>query len=213
MTDLTQNVSLAQTLSLIDSYDFDLGNYDPRELIQNWVEVYPTSWISLATIEALYQGRYKLISIEQILSVWLRMGNPNPHFSYEFERLICRKLPKHLTASEESENSIELTPILSSSAIDNPSSTVAQAENINKKISNDSDKETTELGIEAEKKESYKQMSFISSMGIPYQPDWSDLEAENTPIHQFIPLPDVSLFFNKLKAFAGEKLTKEKLES
>ena len=104
MTDLTKDISLAQTLALIDSYDFDLGGYSAEQLLQDWLNIYHTSWIRLATIEALYQGRYKTISIEQILGVWLRMGNPNTHFSYEFERLICRKLPRHLMDISNLEN-------------------------------------------------------------------------------------------------------------
>lgn len=97
MTELTQDLSLAQTRSLIDSYAFDLGRDDAEKLLKYWLDVYHASWIRLATIEALYLGRYKGISIEHILNVWLRLGSPNPHFTYEFERLICRKLPKHLS--------------------------------------------------------------------------------------------------------------------
>ncbi len=97
MTELTKDLSLDQTLSLINSYAFDSGGNNAEELLQYWVNIYHASWIRLATIEALYLGRYKTVSIEHILSVWQRLGNPNTHFTYEFERLICRKLPKHLS--------------------------------------------------------------------------------------------------------------------
>ena len=46
----------------------------------------------------------------------------------------------------------------------------------------------------------------ISDLGLPYQGDWSELTEEHKMIRQFIPLPDVSSFFNKLKAFGEEKL-------
>ena len=52
----------------------------------------------MAVIESLYRGRYKAISVEQILTIWLRRGQPFHRFNGEFERLISRKLPKNLTS-------------------------------------------------------------------------------------------------------------------
>ena len=63
MTELTQDLSLEQALSLIDSYDFDLGGDDAEQLLKYWLDLYHASWIRLATIEALYLGRYKAISL------------------------------------------------------------------------------------------------------------------------------------------------------
>ena len=50
----------------------------------------------LAIIEALYQGRYKAVSAQQILTLWLKRNHPSYHFNMEFERLICNKLPEDL---------------------------------------------------------------------------------------------------------------------
>jgi hypothetical protein len=223
MTNLTKDISLAQTLALIDSYDFDLGGYSAEELVQDWLDIYHISWIRLATIEALYQGRYKAVSIEQILGVWLRMGNPNPHFSYEFERLICRKLPRHLIdISQDLENPAlskhNISQIPKSAAVRLTDSSTELPDCSDYLISVEQDKTLSQLEppknseLKTAVSESWhnlnhkSHMSLITSLGIPYQADWSKFNMENTPIHQFIPLPDVSSFFNKLKAFAEEKL-------
>jgi hypothetical protein len=47
----------------------------------------------MAILEALYQGRYKVISVEEILKIWHRRGHPTFHFTGEFERLVCKNLP------------------------------------------------------------------------------------------------------------------------
>jgi hypothetical protein len=101
MTELTKDLAVAQTIALITSYSFDLQGYAIGELLPLWLDNYHASWVRLATIEALYLGRYKVVSIEQILQVWSRLGSPNTHFTHEFERLICRKLPRHLVNQSE----------------------------------------------------------------------------------------------------------------
>lgn len=96
MTDVNKDIAIAQTISLMNSYSFDTNGYSAEKLVSQWQEVYQLEWIHLATIEALYQGRYKAVSIEQIMGVWTRMGKPNVHFSGDFQRVISRKLPRHL---------------------------------------------------------------------------------------------------------------------
>ena len=55
MTEIShQDFAIAQTLSLIDSYAFDLGEHSLDHLLQEWLSVYNSSWIRLAAIEALY---------------------------------------------------------------------------------------------------------------------------------------------------------------
>ncbi len=115
MTELTKDLAVAQTLALITSYSFDLQGYAIAELLPLWLDNYHASWVRLATIEALYLGRYKVVSIEQILHVWSRLGSPNTHFTHEFERLICRKLPRHLVNQSESseENLLQINEKIS----------------------------------------------------------------------------------------------------
>lgn len=79
-----------QACLLLREYCFDLGGYRPAELVhiwQNQLEAEP-SWIRSAIVEALYQGRYKALSVEQILRGWKRRGHPLRHFNHEFERVV-----------------------------------------------------------------------------------------------------------------------------
>ncbi len=90
------NVTNNLAVSLLTHYSFDLGGYSASELVKRWENQYPSNWVHLAIIEALYQGRYKAVSAQQILTLWLRRNHPSYHFNMEFERLICNKLPEDL---------------------------------------------------------------------------------------------------------------------
>ncbi|BAQ63096.1 hypothetical protein GM3708_3502 [Geminocystis sp. NIES-3708] len=79
---------ISQTIILIKYYGFELHGYNIKELIIKWTKIYPHYWIPLAVIEAIYQGRLKAISVEQILNIWLKKGVINLSFNYEFSRLI-----------------------------------------------------------------------------------------------------------------------------
>ncbi|MDB9374630.1 hypothetical protein [Nodularia sphaerocarpa] len=83
--------------ALLTHYSFDLSGYTASELINRWQSQYPVNWLHLAVVEALYQGRYKGISVQQILAFWQRRGQVIYHFNMEFERLICSKFPESLT--------------------------------------------------------------------------------------------------------------------
>ena len=79
---------IRQTVILTKYYSFDLGNYTIRELIIKWIKLYPHHWLPLAVTEAIYQGRLKAISIEQILNIWQKKGGVHYSFNYEFIRLV-----------------------------------------------------------------------------------------------------------------------------
>lgn len=217
MTERTKDLSLAQAHSLIDSYAFDLGGDNAEKLLQYWLDFYHASWIRLATIEALYLGRYKAVSIEHILNVWLRLGTPNTHFTYEFERLICRKLPKHLSELSDLTTSTTELPaidlIQANQQNSEPTVVVPAVEQPEDKqptgniTENNSHKEKTI--VKKFNKPSKPNISLISNWGISYQANWSYFTGENKMIDQFIPLPDVSSFFNKLKTFGEEKLERQ----
>lgn len=83
-------------VALLIHYSFDLGGYTASQLIERWLKNYSATWVRSAVVEALYQGRYKAISIEQILAFWQRRGLALYHFNHEFERLICSNLPQTL---------------------------------------------------------------------------------------------------------------------
>ncbi|TAF05620.1 MAG: hypothetical protein EAZ77_13790 [Nostocales cyanobacterium] len=91
------NARAELAINLLVHYSFDLNGYSASELINHWRREYPIDWLHLAVIEALYQGRYKAISVQQILTFWQRRGQVVYHFNMEFERMICSKFPESLT--------------------------------------------------------------------------------------------------------------------
>lgn len=109
MTDLAkgspeEKMMLAHTVDLLTHYSFDLGTETAHQHLDRWLKQYQSGWIRWAVIEALYQGRYKAISVEQILQLWQRRQQPCYHFSYEFERLVCNKFPRDLVGARSYSN-------------------------------------------------------------------------------------------------------------
>lgn len=80
-----------QAAVLLEGYHFELGQHDARQWVALWLESYRPNWIRDAVIEALYQGRYKSISVKQILELWQRRGQPIRHATHEFEAAVCRE--------------------------------------------------------------------------------------------------------------------------
>ena len=119
--------------ALLIHYSFDLSGYTASELVNRWQTQYPLNWLHLAVIEALYQGRYKAFSVQQILTFWQRRGQAIFHFNMEFERLICSKFPESLTEltspflSPNKENTPELPP--SANSVTDNSATAASVGN------------------------------------------------------------------------------------
>lgn len=101
MNSQTIDSIVAQTLALLNHYGFELKETNAIDLLADWLERYQANWVRLAVIEALYRGRYKAISVEQILNLWEERQHPTYLFGHDFERLICRKLPRNLTAISE----------------------------------------------------------------------------------------------------------------
>ncbi|MCW5316037.1 hypothetical protein GTQ43_20105 [Nostoc sp. KVJ3] len=95
LPDTSANLAIA----LLINYSFDLSGYSANELVERWQTQYPLNWLHLAVIEALYQGRYKAVSVQQILVFWQRRDQATYHFNMEFERMVCSKFPQSLTSS------------------------------------------------------------------------------------------------------------------
>ncbi|MBW4642128.1 MAG: hypothetical protein KME23_03780 [Goleter apudmare HA4340-LM2] len=93
-----EDTSVDLATALMIHYSFDLSGYSANELIRRWQTHYPVDWLHIAVIEALYQGRYKAVSVQQILTFWQRRGQATYHFNMEFERMICSKFPENLTS-------------------------------------------------------------------------------------------------------------------
>ena len=81
-----------QAIALLEHYSFEIEGGSARELVSEWAVELPSEWLRLAVLEALYQGRYKAVSVSQILAIWERKQQPKTHFNGEFERLICDRL-------------------------------------------------------------------------------------------------------------------------
>ena len=75
-------------IALLQHYSFDLGGYTIKDLTRAWGSFKP-EWVRQAVIESLFRGRYKAVSVSQILALWERKGEPNCRYNHEFERLVC----------------------------------------------------------------------------------------------------------------------------
>jgi hypothetical protein len=114
--------AIVHAIDMLTHYSFDLGNRTALQLMDDWLKAYPAGWIRWAVIEALYQGRYKAISAEQILQLWQRRQQPCYHFSYEFERLVCHKFPRNLSQAGSRKSmlpEIAVLPALPAPAVPN----------------------------------------------------------------------------------------------
>lgn len=90
-----------QAITLIKSFSLELEQYSPESQVLYWLNQYRAPWIRDAIIEAVYQGRYKIISVRHILGLWQRRGQPVRHFTSGFEQVIAAQLgtPLHLSTS------------------------------------------------------------------------------------------------------------------
>ncbi|MBD2576443.1 hypothetical protein [Oscillatoria sp. FACHB-1406] len=179
MTDPTTQAVINQTVALIRYYGFETGSLTALELVSGWLEVFPPIWVRLATIEALYQGRYKDISVEQILAFWVRRGQPTYHFNHEFESLVCRKIPLFPTRDEEWD---KLNEVLAAATI--APSTHSEAEVTPAEFLEDF------LNVEPPSPSVSQEAQATESL--PKKPHYR-------PIHKFTPSQESSDFYDKLK--------------
>jgi hypothetical protein len=88
------------TLELLSYYSLEGDRYpkpiSKAQVLDRWLQSYPEQLVRLALIESLYQGRYKMISVEQLLALWCRRGQPTYHFNHEFEALVCHDVPHQM---------------------------------------------------------------------------------------------------------------------
>lgn len=146
MTALHIEREAQQAITLIKSFSLELNAYSPESQVLYWLNQYKSAWIRDAVIEAIYQGRYKIISVQHILSIWQRRGQPVRHFTSGFEQVMASHLgaPIHLPAnlgskprasstSEVSYPSTPLTMLYSTADTDayNAQGTGAAADNHN----------------------------------------------------------------------------------
>ncbi|KPQ40619.1 MAG: hypothetical protein HLUCCO16_02225 [Phormidium sp. OSCR] len=101
MRDSTEKAAVREAIALLRYYGFDLGGETAELFVERWRQEIPVDWLRLAILEALYQGRYKGVSVSQLLVLWQRRGMPVQHFNGEFERLMCGSLPGLVRPEEE----------------------------------------------------------------------------------------------------------------
>jgi hypothetical protein len=104
MTEAAKDIAVASVKALLVHYSFDRGGKTPEQLVAEWLKEYPAAWVRLGAIEALYQGRYKAVSVTHILACWKRRNQPLYHFNHEFESLVCSKLPVEWKASGQTDS-------------------------------------------------------------------------------------------------------------
>lgn len=191
-------------VSLLTHYSFDLGGYKANELIVRWQVQFPLHWLHLAVVEALYQGRYKAISVEQILNIWLRRGQASFHFNMEFERLICSKFPQILTTPTSTSQQLPALPPVPQT--NNHQNTYIQNQNQNTNIPNS--RTENNLGVELDKKDTNNQSHKNSTdSGNSYQyeknntiPDWTVVRRP--------PIPNIELIEHKSQPHVATQLVK-----
>jgi hypothetical protein len=230
MTDKPQDIILNQTVALLSRYGFENRGYTMAELLETWLEYYPVNWIRLAVIEALYQGRYKMISIEQKMNLWLRRGQATYHFTHEFEHLICRNLSYNLTIARENLGRATGKQQYSPSSVSLPAPAVAQRHKSNTitfQIATDNSNgsegvnpseddvgeqksrltDLKELFAKLEnRKEDADNLTSISQLvAMPKSNPEGETHASSV-INEFIPLLDHSELYTKLKAVVRQEL-------
>lgn len=209
MSELTPDPIIAYAVALLNHYKFELRGYTALELVNLWLRNYQANWVRLGVIEALYQGRYKAVSVEQILAVWARRGEPVFRFTHEFERLISRKLPQRLTAKLGTTTDLgELSlPWLTadSEVSDNADEENQQTSLTQEELASVSliIKASTEIPIANDQP---PELSSNARINAGYEANWSRCEISKQPIEQFTPATDDSGFFLKLKAVAQQDL-------
>lgn len=81
----TANIEeMQKTVILLQYYHFEESLENLQIILIKWLGKYPASWLPLAVTEAIYQGRLKLVSVEQILTLWERKGAVNISFDVTF---------------------------------------------------------------------------------------------------------------------------------
>ncbi len=110
---LEQSTIINEIETLLVYYSFEAKEDNYQVLINQWLTQYSPQWIRLAVLEALYLGRYKAASIEQILTSWKRKGNYTLRFNHDFESLICRNIVNKLTLKTPRQSESKPKPLTS----------------------------------------------------------------------------------------------------
>ena len=187
-----------QAVSLLNHYSFDLMGYSATQWVHLWQQrTIPADWIRAAVIEALHQGRYKAISVDQLLRAWQRRQEPIRHFSHDFERMICSPLGDRFAYGyQQIDNCLEA----SQSPASAQAASAAEPHPPN---------ELAPRPIEPVQDQPRSQPNpFLSGRSQSSWPELSTSAAKlgtsPAPIHQFVPPAEHSEFYTKLRAVAHQ---------
>jgi hypothetical protein len=92
---------------LLTHYRFDLDSSSVETVAMTLVKKYDLQWIIWAIVEAIYQQRYKSVSVVRMLELWLQRGRTNYHFSGDYERSILQVLKAY---DEKVEPEVSISP-------------------------------------------------------------------------------------------------------
>jgi len=174
---------------LLRHYSFELGHNSVEQLLAYWAEQFTAAWVLLAVIEAMYQGRYKAISVEQILALWQRRGKPLPHFNRDFEQLVSQKLPRDRTLNSKEHSSANSFPQKQASFLSR-----LQELTIPLPALPEPAKQVTPSRL--------TNWHLSDHAPVPFRPQWLTYTSIRQPIQQFIPAIASVDFHSKLKTIA-----------
>lgn len=173
-------------VALLIHYSFDLGGYTAQQLIDHWLNDFSANWICCAVIESLYQGRYKAVSVEQILAFWRRRGEASYRFNHEFERLICGNLPQTPMGESDSADRFD-------NGLDDVVTASSAEQNTAAKVDYPATKPFEKLTQRSDKVSESRR----------YSPQSSPHSDSTSPIKHFTPkTDDKGEFYTKLKALS-----------
>lgn len=205
MAQKNDDIQIIETSTLLTCYGFDLRGLTPIGLINNLLQAYSPSWIRWAVVEALYQGRYKAVSVEHLLDFWSRRGQPRFNFSDEFELLVSSKLSKNYSENLIAEFLDDEDPLSvpESFLIPNfpaPPSLLEPILNKPPIILPD----TELLDVIAEETVAVENKENICAIGTEISTN--SVACPPRSIHQFIPVVDESDLFGKLRTVVQREL-------
>jgi len=200
---MTDQARLVATIAsaLLSRYSFDLGAFSSDQLVDYWLRRYPAEWVRAAVIEALYQGRYKAISVGQILAMWARRNQPLYHFNGDFERMVLGQQAMMPLLSQRN----QATPVSQSQLV------VGAA---TQEIQESEEKPAAALPTppdfaaihHAPAVNRDRPFSADLESSPPGSPEiWARNDAAKHPIHRFVPEPEGSIFYVKLRAVAHDE--------
>ena len=206
----SQDKTITHIATLLSRYGFELNGVPIPQLIEDLSATYSVYWIRLAIVEALYQGRYKVISIEHILMIWKRRGQPTYHFNHDFERFITHKVvmddltdevTKHDDSPETNQTSDEENQEISETA-----TRFTPVDELVKQITASNLTFLEELSAKLEvHRDLPEHQAETQGTNVKHQHPSANNHNDHS-IHQFIPHRDFSEFYSKLRAVAHQEL-------